>query len=149
MKLLVAIESSDIKLVNKSLRWAGRTGYALRVFVKGMDWEPYVDRLKEISENHYINLTQKNLVTDQTPEQYAADNNFDLVLKIPEARPAFSGKRKGINLDEEVMAFAKGVGEARLKLSQSPELVSVSLKRGVTMSRVQHHGKVKEATSKA
>lgn len=147
MKLLVAIQSTDIKLVNKSLRWAGRTGYALRVFVRGMDWEPYVDRLKEVSENHYINLSQKNLVVDSMPEQYAADNGFDLLLVIPEGRPAFSNKRLKINLDEEVMEFAKGVGEARLKLSNAPELNSVSLKRGVTMSRV-HHGKVKEATSK-
>ena len=57
MKLLVAIESKDIKLVNKSARWAGRTGYTFRIFVKGMDWEPYVDRLKGINMNHYLLLS--------------------------------------------------------------------------------------------
>ncbi len=145
MKLLVAVKSSDIRLVNKSLRWVGRTGYTLRVFVKGVDWEPYVDRLKEISENHYLNLTAKNLVTDYDPEVYARENGFDLLLEIPEARPAFRQKRVRINLDEEVMEFAKAVGAARKTLSENHELSSVTLRRGVTMRRVYDNGKVKEA----
>lgn len=141
MKLLVAIESSDIKLINKSVRWAGRAGYDLRIFVKGIDWEPYVDRLKEINMIHYLHLTHKHLVVDSKPMQYAADNGYDLILIIPEKRPAFSGKRKMIDLDAEVPLFAEAVGRARVELGTNPDVDSVTLKRGVTMRRVIHHGK--------
>lgn len=148
MKLLVAIESKDIKLVNKSARWAGRTGYVFRIFVKGMDWEPYVDRLKEINMNHYLHLTHKNLVVDQKPIDYARENNFDLLLVIPEHRPSFTGKRKRIDLDAEVPAFAEAVGRARVELGTNPEVNKVILKRGVTMVRVGHNHDEKEASQK-
>ena len=149
MKLLVAIESKDIKLVNKSVRWAGRGGYDLRIFVAGRDWEPYVDRLKEINQNHYIHLTHKHLVVDDKPMAYAVEHGYDLILQIPEHRPSFTGKRKRIDLDAEVPAFAEAVGKARVELGNSPELDSVTLKRGVTMRRVIYHGKEAKDTGTA
>jgi len=136
MKLLVAIESSDIKLINKSVRWAGRAGYALRIFVKANDWEPYVDRLKEINQNHYLHLTHKNLVVDEKPMQYAIDNDYDLLLTIKETRPSFSGKRKMIDIDAEVPKYAEAVGRARVEFANNPALMRQRLAIGVTMIRV-------------
>lgn len=146
MKLLIAVQSKDIKLVYKSLRWLGRTGYDLRIFIGGYDWEPYIDRLKDVNMNHYVLLTEKNLVVDVEPMVYAEANGYSLIIEVLEHRAAFSMKRKGIELDKEVENFVRAVGEARVKLGESPELDSVTLRKGITMRRV-HHGKVKEQST--
>lgn len=136
MKLLVAIESSNIRAVNKSARWAGRTGYDLRIFIKSQDWEQYVDRLAEINMNHYIHLTKKNLIVDTKPKDYAIAMGYDLMINIPEHRPSFSGKRKRIDLDAEIPLFAEAVGKARVAMGSDENLYKVILKRGINMVRI-------------
>lgn len=151
MKLLVAIESSDIKLINKSVRWAGRAGYDLRIFVSAYDWEPYVDRLKEINMNHYIHLTKKNLIADWSYgiRHYALDKGYDLIVIIKETRPSFSGKRKMIDIDAEVPKFIEAVGKARVQFSENPELMRLKLSVGVTMERVGRRHDKEENTRTA
>lgn len=146
MRLLVAIESKDIDLINKSARWAGRAGYNLRVFVQGMDWEPFLNKLIEIGHNHYIHFTPDHLVADRKPLEYAQSEGYDLLIVIPEHRPSFTGKRKRIDLDKEVFAFSEAAGTARKAMSEDPSIDSLILARGVTMKRVIHHDEEKSTT---
>lgn len=142
MKLLVAIKSKDYSAIRKSLRWVARSGYDIRIFIKAKEWETYNDTLSAIGQDHYIVFPKETLVTDNiTPETYAQQNGYDLLLVVPEHKPSFTGKRKRINLEAELYAFVEAAGTARKEMSEDQEIVSIKLKPSVTIKRVLHNEK--------
>ena len=136
MKLLVAIKSKDnAENLYKSIRWVSRAGYDLKIFVPAKQWEDYNDAIKNAEVNYYLHLRDDALLVDTNYKLFAKVNNYELVVCIKDDKASFTGKRKHIELHEEVYKFAEAVGAARLKMSENPKLQSIKVARGITMWR--------------
>lgn len=136
MKLLMAIESQDnVENIGTTLAWASRAGYPLRIFIKESDHEQYETALAIAAAEHYLFFPANTLVVNDKPKAYAKREGFDLLLRLPDQLPSFSGKTKNINLDEEVLLFCKRMGEWRLLFNKNP-LRKTKRYNDITMERI-------------
>lgn len=116
MKLLVAvIGPEDPKpLVNKTLSWAPRAGYNMRIFITSeTEIDGYLKLIDHINYQEYLDLRYSMVVVGQDPEAYARKEEYDLLLILPPDLVAWNNAR---NRDRMIIDYAVDVGEARLNL---------------------------------
>lgn len=135
MKLLVAIESTDYKnLPDRSLRWCGRSGFDVRVFVPKNKRRRFRDVVNEVNYQWYLALPQDTIVSRYTPVEYAKRNHVDLMLTVPEN--LISWKKGKEYSEEEIVLMREAVGKARLEFGQKPRKQIKRFRNGCTIRRV-------------
>lgn len=136
MKILMAIESKDPKrLGDHALRWCGRTGFELRVFIpKKRRRAKYEEAILDANYNWYMAIPTDIIVTRTSPKEYAQQHGFDLLLTIPEELFAW---RKGTQFkDSEIWWVRKAVGAARLEFGAKPKMRIKRFANGCIMERL-------------
>ena len=119
MKILVAVIGSRPKVLKgNTLRWASRAGFTFKVFITDEDnIDDFHDAIDEANHDYYLDVRFTTVINKLTPEQFAKENGYELVLYLPEDLPRW---KKGDSEDGTVLHFASDLGKARLAFSQDP-----------------------------
>lgn len=135
MKVLVAIEGKESPeiLCKTTLRWAARAGFNMRIFVKPDQYEQYAEAIKDANYNHYLALSETALITNKTPKEFAKEEKFDLLLKIPDNLKKWISSK---DLDMNVLLYAKEVGIARQEFSEDKTKKQYVFTNGAIMERL-------------
>lgn len=136
MKILLAITSTNHDIVgDNALRWCGRLGFDIRLFIpKGKRFK-YEDVLLDTNYHWYLDLPPIMLVTRTDAENYAKQHEYDLLLTVPEDLPSW---RKDLFLHPEEIAYChKSIGNARLEFAQKPKKRIKRWANGCIMKRVE------------
>lgn len=137
MKILVAIKASDHKiLVDNSLRWAARAGFAIKIFPPRHNFnrKHWRNMLKDVNYHWYLDLQDSVIEPHSSPMKYAKQNGFDLLLTVPEDLETW---RRGKRFKpDEVSQFAIAVGKARVEFGEKPRKTIKRWPNGAVMRRV-------------
>lgn len=136
MKILLAIKPSKPKhLADNALRWCGRLGYQMRVFVpKKRQLVKYAEEIAEVNYQYYLALGVDILTVHKDPKQYAKENGYDLLLSVPAELKAW---RKGTAFKDTEIIWPRGaVGLARIEFGKKPKKRIKRWSNGCTMERV-------------
>jgi hypothetical protein len=135
MRILLAIESTKPKVVgDNALRWAGRIGYDVAVFAPRNKHKKYLAVINDVNYHYYLALEYDVVVTKYSPQLYAALNNYDLIVYIPEDLPAW---RKGTAFkDNELNPPYSAIGNARGEFGRKPGKKIKRWSNGCRMERV-------------
>lgn len=135
MKILLAINATDYKhLGDRALRWCGRLGYQLRVFVPKNKRSKFMQCIDDVNYHYYLNLQYDILVGRTTAMEYAKQHDFDLLLTVPEDLTEW---RKGTAFkDTELIPPVKTIGAARIEFGKKPGMKIKRFSNGAVMERV-------------
>lgn len=136
MKLLVAIKSDGkAKTIGDyTLRWAGRGGYALRLFVPGRQVRYYAQALKDANYDWYLALEPDIIIKNTEPMIYAYAMDYDLLVTLPDD---MEGWKKTGDFDRHVYDFAEAIGRARKLFSEKPRKRRIRFSNGAIIERVR------------
>lgn len=135
MKILLAIQSKNPEaIIDNALRWAGRTGFELRIFAPKDAYHKYVAAVADANYHWYLAVKYSQIITKQDARDYAEMYGFDLLLLVPEDTKTW---RYGHFMkDDEIMLCAEAVGKARAEFGQKPRMRIKRWANGCTMERV-------------
>lgn len=136
MKILVAIESSENpkKLSRSTLRWAARGGFNMRIFIPDdSQLEEYRAAINNANYMWYLDLPPTVVVSKITPEELAFQENFDLILYLPDNLHKWHPHH---NHDRNVIDYAADVGKARLLFRNDDNKFNHEFGNGALMERV-------------
>lgn len=139
MKILVAIQSSENAdmLAHTTLRWAGRAGYNMRIFIPDdSQREDYEAALLEANHEYYLDIPESVIEIGKDPVQYAKDNQYDLVVFLPEGLSEWNKENK-LGLDKTVIDYAEDVGRARSTIGKDKRRQKVDFGNGAVMKRIK------------
>lgn len=136
MKILVAVTPGTWRNADdRALRWVGRAGYELKIFVPRNKLNKYRGVIDNLNYHWYLALTYKDLESHLAPEEYALENSFDLLLTIPDE--LLSWRKRQRFKDWEIKTYVEAVGKARLEFSRKPRKRIHRWANGATMRRIK------------
>lgn len=135
MKLLVAIPSSNPKkLAKRTLKWASRAGFDLRIFTDPkISKSKYRKAIDDANYQHYLAVKHSDIVADKDVLTYAQDNDYDLLALIP---PDMASWNKTVDSSKMIIEFHADLGAARKKISEDSKLHEVKFENGARLVRV-------------
>lgn len=136
MKILLAVNAtSPTKPIDNALRWAGRLGLDLKLFVPKGKRTKFFNTIDEVNYHYYQGLTYDCIVNRTDAENYARQHEYDLLLQVPEDLHSW---RKGMQFnDAEIFLARTAIGKARLEFAEKPRKRIKKWFNGVTMERVE------------
>jgi hypothetical protein len=136
MKILVAINSTNAKILSDTtLRWVGRLGFEVRVFVPKNKRKKYLEIVDDTNYQWYLALEPKNTIVSRTDaETYAKQHGFDLLVTIPEHLESW--RKKGFFKPDEVKRPYEAIANARGEFSRKPRKRIKRFKNGTVMRRI-------------
>jgi len=135
MKLLVAIPSSNPKkLAKRTLKWASRAGFDMRIFADPkISKTKYRNAIDDANYQHFLAVKHSDIITDKDVLTYAQDNGYDLLALIP---PDLASWNKTINSGKMVIEFHADLGAARKQISEDVTLNEVRFDNGARLVRI-------------
>lgn len=145
MKILAAIEADgSMEKLDMTLRWASRSGYVVKVFINDNRITEdatrrelsaaYANALADANYHWYLALDPEADLVVGDPMEYARDNGFDLLLRIPEGLELWRRRR---HFDGQVFFLCDSAGRARLEFSKKPGMRVKHWRNGAMMERVR------------
>lgn len=138
MKLLIAIPSKgrSKKIFKHTLRWVGRTGYDVRVFVEPQEIKEYREEAKHANYDIYMDFKDDNFVdvgkndeglshAKKFIKDYAIKNNYDLVFRMDDDIMRFTGRGRNKTDDLMILEFCDMVGACRVAFGNFPDVAAV------------------------
>lgn len=133
MKILVAIESTKRaeEMAHTTLRWAGRAGFDLRVFIPDNRQRKVYERFVDDYNYHYYGFLEPEQVVvakskEGKPSQYAKAHGYDLLVLLPDNLLDYHTIQDD---DKSFIEYAEDVGKARAEFSLKPDLNEMPLAR--------------------
>jgi hypothetical protein len=135
MKLLVAIPSNRPKvLAQKTLLWAPRAGFDLRIFADPtVSKKKYHNAVEEVNYQQYLTVRHNQVIYDSNPLEYAQKHGYDLLAIIPPNLRRWNNT-KDSNL--MVIEFQTDLADARKQIGADPSLHDVDFGNGSRVIRV-------------
>ena len=133
MKLLVATTAKTTQSATMPLAWAGRAGYAVRLFVPKGKASRYYKVIEDINHDEYLDLKYDMVVDRTDPKNYAEQHGFDLLVTIPNGLKAWKLKAP----DYGVGLFVIAISKARLEFNQNPNKRIKRWANGSVMQRIK------------
>lgn len=135
MKLLLAVPSSKPKeLPFKTLSWAPRAGFDLRIFTDPtVKKSKYRAAVEEANYQEFLDLRYSYVISGSNPLAYAQDNGYDLLAVVPPGLRTWNGNR---NRDEMVIQFQTDLADARKRISSDKTLHEITFDNGTRVVRV-------------
>ena len=134
MKLLLAIEATKPKELEKALRWCGRLGYELRVFAAKGKRKRFLDIFEDCNYHWYLALTHDQLITRTDSQTYAKQHDFDLMVTVPQGLEQW--RKRSFLKPDELKHPVKAIGEARIEFGKKPRMRVKRFANGSVMRRV-------------
>lgn len=136
MKILVACQTEDYKNIGDNvLRWAARAGYQFKLFVPYDKKKRFEKAIKDVNWDFYMALgAYDTLVFNEEPEVWAKNNNYDLLVTIPDTLQSW--RKDSRSKPEEMALYIKAVGSGRKYFSENPKARIKRWTNGVTMKRI-------------
>lgn len=138
MKLLIAIPSKGraSSIYKKTLRWAVRTGFDVRVFVEPQEIKEYRDAANLGNYDNYTDVTDEHFVDIEKTDQglgyakqfikdYATKNGYDLVFKMDDDVLRFTGRGRAKPDEAMIMDFAEMVATCRSTFGKYPDVGAI------------------------
>lgn len=140
MKLLVAIPSSKPKeLSQKTLLWAPRAGFDLKIFTDPtVRKKKYQAAIEEANYQQFLSLHYSQIITGIDPLSYAQDNDYDLLAIIP---PNLRRWNKTRDNSLMVIEFQTDLAQARKEISNNTMLNQITFENGAQIIRVVKLGR--------
>ncbi len=138
MKVLIAIQSSKNAedMANKTLRWAARAGFNLRVFIPdASELEEYTNAIEDANHNYYLDVPAGVVVIQQEPLDYAEGHGFDLLVLLPDDLYYWHKDTK-LGDDKTVVDYAEDIGKARVAIGKDSSMQEYVFENGAKMVRV-------------
>lgn len=133
MKVLVAIESTKRaeEMAHTTLRWAGRAGFDLRVFIPDNRQRKVYERFVDDYNYHYYGFLEPEDVVvakskDGDPMAYAKAKGYDLLVLLPDNLLDYHTIEDD---DKSFIEYAEDVGKARTEFGLKPDLEELTLER--------------------
>lgn len=135
MKLLIAINSADHNnLADLALRWCGRLGFNVKVFVPKAKRYRFINAVAEANYHYYLALPEDIIISRTDAYTYAYQHDYDLLVTIPEGLKAW---RKGSQYkDAEIKNAYMAIAKARLQFHDMPKKRIKRWSNGVKMERL-------------
>jgi hypothetical protein len=135
MKLLVAIPSSNPKkLARRTLKWASRAGFEMRIFTDPkISKTKYRNAIDDANYKHRLAVKHSDIVAGKDVLTYAQENDYDLLALVP---PDMASWNKTIDSGKMVIEFHADLGAARKKISEDNTLHEVKFDNGARLVRV-------------
>lgn len=135
MKILLAINVDNPEVANdRSVRWAARTGFDLRIFGKKEEYSKLVNMVNDTNYHFYVHIKHEQIITKIDIETYAYEHEIDLLVIIPQDLWAW---RKGTQFkNNETFVCREALGKARLEFGQKPGMKIKRFSNGVVMKRL-------------
>jgi hypothetical protein len=135
MKVLVAIPSSRPKqLSQKTLLWAPRAGFELRIFAdSNVKKKKYQAAVEEVNYQQFLSVRHNQIVTGSDPLSYAQNEGYDILVILP-ANLRRWNDTKDSNL--MVIEFQKDLAEVRNRMSKDPKFHVKQFDNGARVIRV-------------
>lgn len=135
MKLLVAIPSSKPKeLETKTLLWAPRAGFELRIFTDPkVKKKRYQAAVEEANYQQFLDVRYSSIITGSDPLTYAQENGFDLLAVLPANLRSWNGNK---DRDEMIIQFQADLADARKRIGADKKLHSIEFDNGTQVVRV-------------
>lgn len=135
MKLLLAISATNHKnLEDGSIRWCGRLGFELKVFVPKNKRSRYKNVIADANYHYYLALEPDTLVSRTDAMSYAQQHGYGLLVTVPERLPSWH-KRTAYD-DVEVKLAYEAIDFARGEFVKNPRKRIKRWTNGVTIERV-------------
>jgi hypothetical protein len=144
MKLMIAIKSQDGKVLeDRALRWCGRLGFEIRVFVPKKKRAEYIEIINDANYNWYLAMDPEQVIVSSRfrgtlpnpAQQYARRHGFDLILYVPENLGEW---KRGLAFSEEDIKIPyETIASARGEFSRGPRKLIIRWNNGCFMERVK------------
>lgn len=135
MKLLLAIPSSNPEeLAKKTLLWAPRAGFDLRIFTdSNIRKKRYHEAIDEANYQQWLALRHSQLVSGTDPLTYAQENGYDLLVILP---PNLRAWNNNDDKDKMVIEFQADLAACRKRISSDNTVHDISFDNGTRVVRV-------------
>jgi hypothetical protein len=146
MKLLVAIPSSKPKeLSKKTLLWAPRAGFDLRIFTDpSVKKKKYREAVDEANYQQFLAVRFNQIVTDTDPLTFAQKHGYDLLAILPPNLYRWNETR---DTDRMVIEFQTDLAQARKEIGSNHMIHQISFENGARIVRVVELGRDNGGTS--
>lgn len=138
MKLLIAIPSkgrSDT-IFKRTMRWACRLGYDVRVFCEPSEIEAYREAARDgnyqnrtaITDASFVDIGKNNgglSYAKKFIKDYAIQNGYDLVFRLDDDVLRFSSRGRNKPDDLMIIKFSEMVGKCRVTFGKYPDVAAV------------------------
>jgi len=134
VKILIAItnDNKPKTLAKNTLRWAPRAGFDIRVFIPDeTKLSEYQAIIEHLNYDEFMDLQYVMLISDQSAVQYAKDNQYELILMLPDNLKSWNKTR---NKDLMLLEYAKDIGVARQTFTDKKKITH-EFSNGATMVR--------------
>lgn len=138
MKLLVAIPSKGRvdTIFKRTLRWAPRLGFDVKVFVEPQEIEAYREGARDANYQNRTNISDDMFVDIGKTDgglshvkgfikHYAIDNGYDLVFRLDDDILRFSSRGRNKPDDLMIIEFSAMVGKCRVTFGKYPDVAAV------------------------
>lgn len=135
MRILVAIKSdkNSETLSHNTLRWAGRAGYNLRVFIPdNRQLSKYQKAIDDVNYHYYMDIPY-TVIEKGDPLEYAKREGYDLLVLLPDDLPQWGKTR---HPDLTVLKYANDIGAQRLLFSKYKKRDFKKFPNGASIQRV-------------
>lgn len=120
MKILVSIQSDDVKAVGETLSWAARAGFNLRLFISNADLkDQFYKMIDELNYEHYLDLQYAMVIAYANPDEFAVNNGFDIHVKLPAGLKRWNKSRIK---ERMIIEYAADIGKQRQVMSNDENL---------------------------
>lgn len=136
MKLLLAIEATKPKELEKALRWCGRLGYDLRVFVAKGKRKKFLDIFDDCNYHWYLDIRHDQLISRTDAHTYARQHSYDLMLTVPENLEQW--RKRSFLKPDELKHPVVAIGTARIEFGKKPRMQVKRFANGAIMRRVSN-----------
>jgi hypothetical protein len=136
MKILAAIVSdkNSEALVTNTLRWAGRAGFNMRIFIPDKrQLNKYMKAVDDANYKYYLDIPYTCIETGD-PLEFAKREGFDLLVKLPDDL-----KYWGISEHEDltVLQYQEEISQQRGLFSKYPKRLFKIFPNKASIQRVQ------------
>lgn len=138
MKLLIAIPSKGRSntIFKRTLRWAPRLGYDVKVFVEPQEIEQYregarlanQDNRTAITDEHFVDIGKNDgglIHAKKFIKDYAIENKYDLVFRLDDDILRFSSRGRNKPDDLMIIEFSTMVGKCRVTFGKYPDVAGI------------------------
>jgi len=135
MKILVAvIGTNSTDLFKKTLSWAPRGGFNMRIFISEAEpKEDYLMAIDNANHEYYVDILPVSIIQGINAAEYAKNEGFDLLVELPDNMASW---KPTDSEDGTVYHFAKDVGIARTKLAKYPARKEIRFASGAKVLRL-------------
>jgi|GEM_PF-6573687 len=135
MKILVAvIGTNSTTLFKKTLSWAPRGGFNMRVFISEAEpKEDYLLAIDNANHEHYLDMPPAVIIQGETPKAFAKKEGYDLLVTLADDMTSW---HLGMQRDKMIIEYAVDLGKARVEFNADSSKTEHLFPNGSMMVRL-------------